>query len=120
MKRGDRVPDSPRAFARQKILNEQLVSACQAAEWGMRAIQGSFARLKLPLPATNHQFCAEVIELAVCVHQLRCQSVSINQTCLVYQQVEDEHHQLARDFREMVFGDIQKQCRISRYYNGWL
>ena len=27
MKRGDRVPESPRTFARMKILNEQLVSA---------------------------------------------------------------------------------------------
>ena len=84
MKRGDRVPDLPQSFVMQKLLNKQLVSARQAAEWGMQAMQGSFARLKLPLPATDHQFRAEVIELAVRLHQLRCRAVGINQTRLVY------------------------------------
>ena len=120
MKRGDCVPDSPWTFARQKILNEQLVSARQAAEWGMRALQGSFARLKLPLPATEHQFQAEVIELAVRVHQLRCQAVGINQTRLVYQQVKEENGLLSQDFRMMLFGDITRHCWISCYYNGWM
>jgi hypothetical protein len=31
----------------------------------MRAIQGSFSLLKLPVPALDHEFHAEVIELAV-------------------------------------------------------
>ena len=101
-------------------MNEQLVSARQAAEWGMRAMQGSFARLKLPLPATDHQFRAEVIELAVRLHQLRCRAVGINQTRLVYRQVEEENELLSQDFRRMIFGDIERHCRISRYYNGWL
>ena len=63
MKKGDRLPDSPRAYARLKILNEQLVSAWQAAEWGMRLLQGFFGRLKLPLPATNAHYRAEFIKL---------------------------------------------------------
>jgi hypothetical protein len=54
-KKGDRLPTNPREFAQLKVLNEQVVSARQAEEWGMRAIQGSFSRLKLPLPATNHK-----------------------------------------------------------------
>jgi hypothetical protein len=120
MKRGDRLPDCPIEFARLKVLNEQLVSARQAAEWGMRAIQGSFSRLKLPLPASDHEFRAEVLELCVRLHQVRCRSVRINQTQIVYQSVEDEHVILARSFHEMLFPDIQKSCRISRYYHGWL
>ena len=120
MKRGNRVPESPWSFARQKVLNNQLVSARQAAEWGMRAIQGSFSRLKLPLPATDHLFRAEVIELAVRLHQLRCRSVGINQTQIVYQQVEQDQNLLARDFQSMLFGEITKKCHISRYYNGWM
>jgi hypothetical protein len=72
MKRGNCLPACPVEFARLKVLNKQLVSARQAAEWGLRAIQGSFSRLKLPLPATNHEFRAEVIELCVQLHQVRC------------------------------------------------
>ncbi|OAV92037.1 hypothetical protein PTTG_05184 [Puccinia triticina 1-1 BBBD Race 1] len=56
VKRGDRLPESPEAYARLKLINEQLVLAWQAAEWGMRSIQGSFGRLKMPLPASDHQF----------------------------------------------------------------
>ncbi|KNZ48694.1 uncharacterized protein VP01_547g3 [Puccinia sorghi] len=27
---------------------------------------------------------------------------------------------VCRDFHRMLFSDIEKQCHISRYYNGWL
>ncbi|KAA1069755.1 hypothetical protein PGT21_032773 [Puccinia graminis f. sp. tritici] len=56
IKQGDRLPTDSQEFARLQLLNKQLVSARQAAEWGMRLIQGSFARLKLPLPASNHEY----------------------------------------------------------------
>ena len=72
MKWGNFAPDSPWTFARQKVFKKQLVLAFQEVEWVMRAIQGSFAQLKLPLPATEHWFRAEVIKLVVRVHQLRC------------------------------------------------
>ena len=119
MKRGDWVPDNPREFAQLKKRNTQLVSARQAAEWGMRAIQGSFSCLKLLMPALDHKFCPEVIELAVWLHQLRCQSVGINQTARVYQEVEDDFSLLSQSFHNMLFPEIQKQCQISRYYNNW-
>ena len=120
MKRGDRVPQDPREYARLKLFNEQLVSARQAAEWGMRSIQGSFSRLKLPLPATDHEFRAQVLELAVWLHQVRCRSVRINQTQSVYAAVETDCNQLGQAFHDMLFPDIQRTCRISQYYNGWL
>ncbi|KNZ43940.1 uncharacterized protein VP01_969g6 [Puccinia sorghi] len=40
-------------------------------------------------------------------HQLRCQSVGINQTRVVYQQVKDENHLLTQDFWQMIFGDVK-------------
>ena len=120
MKRGDWLPTSPCLYSRLKILKKQLVSAQQAAEWGMRSIQGSFGRLKLPLPGTNHLYRAEVLELAVRLHQVQCRSVRINQTQTVYQSVETESNILSQSFHKMLFGSIQKHCRISRYYNGWL
>ena len=70
MKKGDHVPAAPREYAQLKVFNDQLVSARQAAEWGMRALQGSFGRLKLPMPATDHKYRAEILELAVRLHQV--------------------------------------------------
>ncbi|KAI7944930.1 hypothetical protein MJO28_010625 [Puccinia striiformis f. sp. tritici] len=119
-KRGDQLPTDPVEFARLKLFNDQLVSARQAAEWGMRSIQGSFSRLKLPLPAADHKYRAEVIELAVRLHQVKCRSVGINQTQTVYQTVESENRMLAGTFHRMLFSQIQRTCRISRYYHGWL
>ncbi|EGZ24867.1 hypothetical protein PHYSODRAFT_296798 [Phytophthora sojae] len=45
--------------------NSELVSARQAAEWGMRSLQGSFARLKMPLPADDDEYRSIVIEPAL-------------------------------------------------------
>jgi hypothetical protein len=106
-KKGERLPSDPTKFARLKVLNKQVVSARQAAEWGMRALQGSFGRLKLPLPASNHKAQANIIHLAVRLHQLWCQSVGINQTATVYQDVENKFHLLTRDFHRMLFPKIQ-------------
>jgi hypothetical protein len=119
-KKGDRLPSTPRSFSRLKLLNEQVVSARQAAEWGMNSLQGSFARLKLPLPASNHQFRFDLLQCVVRLHQIRTRLVGINQTRTVYKGVWDECAMLCRQFHRMLFSDIEKQCHINRYYNGWL
>ncbi|ETO72352.1 hypothetical protein F444_11519 [Phytophthora nicotianae P1976] len=49
-------------------INRELVSARQAAEWGMRSLQGSFARLKLPLPADDGEYRAIVLETCARLH----------------------------------------------------
>ncbi|OAV91607.1 hypothetical protein PTTG_04241 [Puccinia triticina 1-1 BBBD Race 1] len=70
IKTGDKVPADPLAAARLLRLNHQLVSARQAAEWGMRSIQGSFARLKLPLPASDAKTRRGLLEIVCRLHQL--------------------------------------------------
>ncbi|KNE90844.1 hypothetical protein PSTG_15712 [Puccinia striiformis f. sp. tritici PST-78] len=120
VKRGDRLPQTPRSFARLKLLNNQLVSARQAAKWGMHSLQGSFARIKLPLPANDHPYRFRLLKVICRLHQLRCQMVGINQTRSVYRSVWDENQLLCQDFHSMLFSDIQKKCHISQYYHGWL
>jgi hypothetical protein len=120
VKRGNQLPDDSVEFARLQLLNEQLVSARQAAEWGMCSIQGSFARLKLPLPATDHEYWLNMLQVICRLHQLRCWSVGINQTANVYQSVWDDDQILCQEFHKMLFSNIQGQCHISRYYDGWL
>ncbi|OAV98490.1 hypothetical protein PTTG_05913 [Puccinia triticina 1-1 BBBD Race 1] len=56
VKRGDSLPTNSLDSARLQLLNEQLVSAHQAAKWGMQLIQGLIAQLKILLPASNHQY----------------------------------------------------------------
>ncbi|KNE92026.1 hypothetical protein PSTG_14559 [Puccinia striiformis f. sp. tritici PST-78] len=113
LKRGDRLPSSPRSYARLKVLNDSLVSARQAAEWGMRSIQGSFARLKLPLPAEDNEYQADLLQLVCGLHQIRCRLVGINQTASVYESVWDENAVLCRDFHNMLFKDIESRHHIS-------
>ena len=120
VKQGDWLPASPWSFSQLKVMNDQIVSAWQAAKWGMHSLQGSFSRLKLPLPANNHEFRLKLLETICRLHQLRTRTVGINQTRTVYDAVWDEHQILCRDFHDLLFSDIQKRCHISRYYNGWL
>ena len=42
-----------RELKEMMLKNKQLIKARQAAEWGMRSLQGSFGRLKFPLDALN-------------------------------------------------------------------
>ena len=119
-KKGDRLPLEAREYAQLKVFNDQLVSARQAAEWGMRALQGSFGRLKLPMPATDHNYQAEVLELAICLHQVRCCGVRINQTQHVYEAVEKEYNLIGRKFHRMLFSQIEQACHINRYYHNWM
>ncbi|KAE9096748.1 hypothetical protein PF005_g7777 [Phytophthora fragariae] len=67
--------------------NTQLVSARQAAEWGMRAFQGSFGRLKLPLPANDHAHRHKVLMTCLRLHQVRTRCVGINQIKTVYEKI---------------------------------
>jgi hypothetical protein len=86
----------------------------------MHSIQGSFSWLKLPLPASNHPFWFDVLQVVSQLHQLQCWMVEINQTRTVYDAVWDEQQTLCRAFHKMLFSDIEKSCHISCYHNGWL
>ncbi|OAV94053.1 hypothetical protein PTTG_02861 [Puccinia triticina 1-1 BBBD Race 1] len=107
VKRGDCLPTNSLNFAQLQLLNEQLVSAHQAAKWGMQLIPGLFAWLKMPLQADNHQYQANLLQVVCRLHQLQCRLVGINQTATVYQSVWDDNHILCRDFHKMLFSEIQ-------------
>jgi hypothetical protein len=64
------LPESPCRFAQLKMLNKQLVLAQQAAEWRMRSIRGLFGQLKLPLPASDPQLRADILQVVCQLHQL--------------------------------------------------
>jgi hypothetical protein len=59
-------------------LSNVYVSLCQASEWGMRGLQGTFPRCKKRLP--GNPFTGKlVIQFIVLVHNFRTEAVGLNQ-----------------------------------------
>jgi hypothetical protein len=113
-----RYSNDPVIALQEKRFYEQLVSARQAAEWGMQCLQGSFGRLKVPMPADDPQFRQLLILLCVRLHNARARIVGINQIQTVYEGIWTEAAPgLYKDFKDMLFSDIRRNDRIRRFYN---
>ncbi|KAG8702053.1 hypothetical protein FRC09_004975, partial [Ceratobasidium sp. 395] len=50
--------------------SNSITSARQAVEWGMRALQGAFGRLRMPLDANDAKWRCVVIETCFHMHNL--------------------------------------------------
>lgn len=64
-------------------LHEKYISLRQASEWGMRALQGSFSRLKSRL-TSNHEKRKKIILSIVLLHNFRTDFVGLNQIAAVF------------------------------------
>ena len=98
---------------------EQLVSARQAAEWGMRCLQGSFGRLRMPMPAgagLDSVYRYRLLEVCSRLHNVRTRCEGINQIKTVYEGLWKSSG-VYWDIGEMLFKDIRRNDRIRRYYN---
>lgn len=84
-------------------LHKAITSVRQAAEWGMRALKGAFARLKTPL-SYNDNFRRCIIHCCVRLYNLRTRLVGINQIRTVY----------SEDWSPAITGSHD---RVLRYYN---
>ena len=96
--------------------NREIVNARQAAEWGMRSIQGSFGRLRIPLSITMDHLRCRILLTCFRLHQLRVRLVGINQIQTVYhplwqQSPEQFLTNLSDDFFE-----VQRNDRVSRFH----
>ncbi|KAF5328474.1 hypothetical protein D9758_018603 [Tetrapyrgos nigripes] len=70
IKEGTRLPADPIEHSNLMLVNQQLLSFCQTAEWGMRSIQGSFGRLRIPLDVNDDAGRADLLELCFRLHNL--------------------------------------------------
>ncbi|KZT55346.1 hypothetical protein CALCODRAFT_437298 [Calocera cornea HHB12733] len=98
---------------------DQLVSFRQSAEWGMRAIQGSFGRLRLPLDANDAHARHSLLETVFRLHQIRVRLVGINQLRNVYEPIwteTKEQKQVWGSLRDMFFPDIRKADRVAKFH----
>jgi hypothetical protein len=97
---------------------EQLVSAQQAAEWGMQCLQRAFGRLKIPMPADDSMFRQVLIMLYARLHNARARIVGIKQIRTVYEGIWTEAGLgVYKDFKNWLFSDIQKNDRIRGSYS---
>ncbi|QRV77090.1 DDE superfamily endonuclease [Ceratobasidium sp. AG-Ba] len=98
--------------------SNSITSARQAVEWGMRAIQGAFGRLKMPLDANDTKWRQLVIETCLRMHNVRTRTVEINQIRTVYMPVFTNGRE--RDFFDvmgsMIFSDIRRSDRLREHY----
>ena len=118
LKSGQVIPND--TFERQAVLqlNRQLLSYRQTAEWGMRALQGSFGRLRLPLDANDSVSRQRTLETCAHLHQLHTRCVGINQICNVYEPIwkEADSEDLWSGFESMLFGEVRRRDRVSAFH----
>ncbi|KAG2048889.1 hypothetical protein BDR06DRAFT_984583 [Suillus hirtellus] len=93
LKHGQVLCGSAAEIEEHMVFNCQLLSYCQTAEWGMRAIQGAFGRLHMPLDITNQEAHSNLIEICLRLHNLHAVCVGINQIWTVYM----KHWQATKD-----------------------
>lgn len=98
--------------------NRELLSYRQTAEWGMRIMQGSFGRLHVPLPIEDAAQRRELIETCVRMFNLRSNCVNINQIRSVYMPLWEvsEDEMMWSEVGNMMFGEIRRRNRVSRYH----
>ncbi|KAG9078768.1 hypothetical protein FS749_009172 [Ceratobasidium sp. UAMH 11750] len=94
--------------------SNSITSVRQAVEWGMRAIQGAFGRLKMPLDANDTEWRRLLIETCLRMHNVRTRMVEINQIRTVYMPVFTNGRE--QDFfdltHSMIFSDIRRNDRL--------
>ena len=84
LKAGVRLPMDGVQRGRALEFSRSILSYRQTAEWGMRELQGSFGRLRIPLGIEDMDKRADLLETCFRLHNLRTRLVGINQIKNVY------------------------------------
>lgn len=118
LKHGTRVVGDAAAQARRLAFDRQLLSFRQTAEWGMRTMQGSFGRLRVPLQVNYKERRGDLLETCVRLFNLRAQTVGYNQIRSVYMPIwmADEQEQIWKDFENILFSDQRKFDRVGQFH----
>ena len=74
---------SPELAAYLLPLHERDISLRQASEWGMRALQGTFSRLKSRL-TSDAEKRRKIIFSVILLHNFRTEIVGLNQIATVF------------------------------------
>jgi hypothetical protein len=118
IKTGAILPSNQHEREELLAFTRQLVSYRQTAEWGMRTLQGSFGRLRVPLPIADDQARQDLIETCVRLNNLRATRVGISQIKAVYEPTwrESEDDNLWDNLGDVIFRDIRANDRVRRFH----
>ena len=120
IKTGARLRGTEAEIEEQIAFDRQLLSYRQTAEWGMRCLQGSFGRLRIPLDIGDDAGRAHLLEICMRLHNLRAERVGHNQIRTVYSEIwrqTKEDNEVWNNFEEMLFGDQRRNDRVTRFHN---
>jgi hypothetical protein len=121
MKQGTRLPANIEEQERVLQFDHQLLSFRQTAEWGNRALQGSFGRLRMPLEIESDACRGDLLETCIRLYQLRVRKVGINQIRTVYMDVwkeNKEEERIWQHFEDILFSEQRKNDRVARFHLG--
>lgn len=119
LKHGGRFPrGTTRAQAQRKVkYSNAITSARQAVEWGMRAIQGAFWRLRMPLDINDPFGRRILIETCLRLHNLRTRRIGNNQICTVYLNNWDSpNSNFLENLHAMMFPEIRNNDCVRWFY----
>lgn len=116
MKDGTVLPNDPEHRDLLMQFDRQLLSFRQTAEWGMRTLQGSFGRLRVPLPINYHHIRGDILEVIARLYNLRARKVGFNQIRTVYLPLWDPHDDFWLSFESMLFADQRRNDRVNRFH----
>ena len=122
MKAGQKITGTRDQIEEKALFDHEVTSYRQSAEWGMRSIQGSFGRLRLPLPIHNDQQRADLLEICFRLHNLRTRRIGQNQIQSVYMpewRKTSEEDEIWNNFENVLFEDQQEYDRVKRFYNNF-
>jgi hypothetical protein len=119
IKVGQRFHGTEEEIEERFAFDRELLSYRQTAEWGMRSIQGSFGRLRLPLPIEDSNLRANLLETCFRLHNLRTRRIGRNQIQKVYMpewRRTKEDEEIWTNFENMLFGEQKDNDRVSRFH----
>lgn len=117
LKAGARIRGTRQARQQKIEYSNAITSARQAVEWGMRALQGCFARLRLPLDVNDPAGRMRLLETCLRLHNVRTRMIGINQIRSVYMPVWTQGQEDFFDrLYSIMFPQTNHNDRIGRYY----
>jgi hypothetical protein len=120
IKSGQKICGTYTEIQERLAFDRQLLSYRQTAEWGMRGLQGSFGRLRVPLEINRNSQRGDLIETCVRLNNVRAELVGINQIRSVYMPIwnqNPEDEEVWTNFENMVFGEQRRSDRVARFHN---
>lgn len=117
LKKGQRLLTDPDLLQEVMAFTRALLSYRQTAEWGMRQLQGSFGRLRLPLNINEREKCARRLETVFRLNNVQVRRVGISEIRNVYLP-RGEGEQLGPwdELGDLLIKNGRSDDRVSRFH----